>query len=306
MRTIIRGICWAWLLLWAGQVGATFAQEAANSAAQSALAAEPSPRAIPWRTDYRPAMAEAKAAGKLLLLWFVDPTQSATNEAFEQALLADPTICSRLGDYVTAKLPRQATVLLEGKPVELLQHPAFAEMQGCPGLAMIDQRDPQSPHFGRVVSIYPFTHGPIALDRLAVLLDLPTGTLTQRTLIFAVRTHPDRPQSAWSGVSPLLAEETEKHSRYQAAIHLQGHHRWDQRFHAINARLPDGLTANEVCAESWPRQSLVEAAEECVDCWRQSAGHWDHVRRRHALFGYDMHRGRNGIWYATGIFATRQ
>ena len=72
----------------------------------------------------------------------------------------------------------------------------------------------------------------------------------------------------------------------------------------INARLPANLVANEVCAESWPGQTLVEAAEECVDCWRQSPGHWDHVRRRHALFGYDIQRGRNGIWYAAGIFAT--
>ena len=31
---------------------------------------------------------------------------------------------------------------------------------------------------------------------MAVILDLPPGTLTQRTLIYAVRTHPERPASA--------------------------------------------------------------------------------------------------------------
>jgi hypothetical protein len=29
------------------------------------------------------------------------------------------------------------------------------------------------------------------------------------------------------------------------------------------------------------------------------------VRSRQSFFGYDMKRGRNGVWYATGIFARR-
>jgi hypothetical protein len=106
-------------------------------------------------------------------------------------------------------------------------------------------------------------------------------------------------------LSPLLAKETESHAWHQASIALQGHHNWESRFHAINARLPAGLLAQEVCAESWSGQSLVEAADECVASWRHSPGHWEAVRSRHALFGYDMKRGVNGVWYATGIFARR-
>ena len=63
--------------------------------------------------------------------------------------------------------------------------------------------------------------------------------------------------------------------------------------------------AQEVVAESWPNESLVEACVDCVDSWRQSPGHWRAVRSRHPLFGYDIKRGRNGIWYATGIFGRR-
>jgi len=251
-------------------------------------------------------MDQAKAEGKMLLLWFADDRDASNNTAFDRDVLQSKPIADRLGNFISVKLPLGATVMESGKPITLLKHPSFAELLGQPGLAIIDQRDPNSPHFGRVVSVYPFTKGPISRDRLAVLLDLPTGTLTQRTMIFAVRTHPLRPQSAWSEKSDMLTSETQQHSTYQAAIHRQGHHRWDQRFHQINARLPQSLVANEVCAESWPGQNLVEAAEDCVDCWRQSPGHWDHVRRRHAMFGYDIKRGRNGIWYATGIFASRR
>jgi hypothetical protein len=141
------------------------------------------------------------------------------------------------------------------------------------------------------------------VQQICVLLDLPPGTLTQRTMTYAVRTHREHPGSAWGKPLSVLAAETESHAAHQATILVQGHHQWDQRFHRINRRLPRGLVANEVCAESWPGQPLVEAAEECVDCWRQSPGHWDHVRRRHPFFGFDIKRGRNGVWYATGIFA---
>jgi hypothetical protein len=156
-----------------------------------------------------------------------------------------------------------------------------------------------------VVTIYPFKSGrTLSRQHLAELLDLPRGSLTQRTLIFAVRVHPERPASAESAAIPLLAAESESHARYQAQLGVQGHHDWDTRFHRINARLT-GLTAQEVCAESWPGQDLVDAAFECVDSWRQSSGHWSAVHSRNVYFGYDMKRGRNGVWYGTGIFARR-
>jgi hypothetical protein len=137
---------------------------------------------------------------------------------------------------------------------------------------------------------------------LRVLLELPIGSLTQRTLIYAVRLHPESPRSTDGHSHPLLFEEAEKHSSHQASIGVQGHHAWDQRFHRINARLPAGVIAQEVCAESWPGQDLFAAAVECVHSWRQSSGHWSAVSGRHAYFGCDMKRGANGIWYATGIF----
>jgi hypothetical protein len=140
---------------------------------------------------------------------------------------------------------------------------------------------------------------------LLVLLDLPAGSLTQRTLIFAVRTHPELPASTQGELISVLASESESHSQHQANINLQGHHQWESRFHRINARLPAGMLAQEVCAESWPGQGLFEAAIECVHSWRQSPGHWSAVRTQQSYFGYDMKRGRNGVWYATGIFARR-
>jgi hypothetical protein len=288
--------------LWAGVPAAT--SEDVIPAQANASQREAMPRTIEWRSDYARALDAAQQERKFALLWFFEPEQADAMAALEQGPLAAPGIAEVLEErYVAVRLPVGAR--RDGSDETLLAHPAFGELGGQAGLAIVDLTDEASPHFRRVVSVYPFRRGPITAERLAVLLTLPKGSLTQRTLIYAVRTHPETPQSAQGHFSYVLAEETAKHSGHQASIRLQGHHQWESRFHAINAQLPGGLVAREVCAESWPGQDLLDAAEECVASWRQSAGHWAAVSQRHTLFGYDMQRGANGVWYATGIFASR-
>jgi hypothetical protein len=261
---------------------------------------------IAWMDNYQQALEVAAERSQMALVWFYDPVASETNERFERDVLSQSLIADAIAERcVVAKLPLDAKSASEDIPLKLLDHPAFADMQHSPGLAMIDMTDSESPLFRQVVSVYPFTRGTISAEKLAVLLALPRGTLTQRTLMFAVRTHREGPRSTEGEFSSLLARETESHASHQARINRQGHHNWETRFHAINARLPSGLLAREVCAESWPGQGLVEAAEECVHSWRQSPGHWEAVRTKHALFGYDMKRGSNGVWYAAGIFGGR-
>ena len=199
---------------------------------------------VEWFEDYHDALSQAEASGQMVLIWFRDPAWEANDAAFERVILEDPTIATAIQQrYVAVKLPVDAVASSSGESVTLMKHSAFAEMLGLPGLAILDLTDVNSPHFRRVVSVYPFKGHYIAQSRLAALLDLPLGTLTQRTLIFAVRTHPEQPASARSHLSQLLAQETESHAYYQASITLQGHHHWESRFHAINARLPAGLLA---------------------------------------------------------------
>ena len=201
------------------------------------------------------------------------------------------------------RLPLGAEIPVEGKRVRLLEEPGFEEMLNQPGLAVIDFAHPAAAYFGCVVSTFPMIAGHwYAAENVRAILDLPPGTLTQRTLIYAVRVHPERPASTEGRLDPHLAGEAEQHSQYQASIHRQGHHFWETRFQRISAQLPAGLTAAEVCAESWPGQRLLESAIECVRCWRLSSGHWRGVSSYHPVYGYDMKRGTNGVWYATGVF----
>jgi hypothetical protein len=288
------------LLLWTGLSAAAATMSPARDTPQ-----DDDVPAIDWQSDYRAAYELAEAQRRQLLVWFRDAAQSETRSDLGE-LWNDLQIRRRMQRFVPVRVATGTIIVEMGSPMLLAAHPAFAELDERPGLAVIDLSDPRSPHYGYVVSIYPLdAASPISTAELTVLLDLPSGSLTQRTLIFAVRTHPESPRSASGEFLGLLAAEAESHSALQARRMLQGHHDWEQRFYRLNDQLPDRLVALEVCAESWPGQPLLRAARGCVDSWRRSPGHWNIVRQAHPVFGYDMKRGRNGIWYATGVFGHR-
>lgn len=262
--------------------------------------------ALDWDVNYPQAMAEASRSSKMLLVLFYDEQPSHSQQQFDASWRESEQVRAAAAKFTLVKLPIDAVVDVDGKPMKLLDHGAFAELRGSAGLAIIDLTDPASKDYRQVVSVFPFSSRyPLDEHSLLVMLDLPAGSLTQRTLIFAVRTHPEHPASAEGQFASLLADETRKQADYQASITMQGHQNWESRFQLINRRLANGMVAQEVCAESWPGQGLFDAAIECVHSWRQSSGHWDAVRSRQPMFGYDMKRGRNGVWYATGIFAHR-
>lgn len=265
------------------------------------------PAALPWHSDYAEAWREASTRRKMLFILFYDPSPKGLGRRYESEVLGSAAVRKELADYVLAKLPLDARFDCDSGRTVILEDPAFAEMLKSEGVAILDFVHEDCRQYGCVVSTFPFLKGRLfTVDQTRAMLELPPGTLTQRTLIYAVRTHPDRPASTQGKLDAVLAGEAESHSDHQARIQLQGHHNWETRFHRINARLPQGYLATEVCAESWPGEPLLQAAIECVRCWRYSTGHWSAVRARHGRYGYDMKRGANGIWYATGIFGGRR
>jgi hypothetical protein len=278
----------------------------APAAAPGKPAEKKRPTNVAWLGDYAQAWEIADRQAKMLFVYFCKTGQSQLRDKFDSEALADPEVRKKLESPVRVRLPLDAKVAVDGHQTKLLEHPAFAEMLGLPGLAMIDLAHKSAKYYGHVVSVFPFLDEQVySTDEMKVILDLPPGTLTQRTLIYAVRTHPEHPESTRGEFNPNLQEEAENHSQYQAEIRVQGHHFWENRFHRINGQLPGGCLASEVCAESWPGQGLLAAAVECVRCWRLSSGHWGAVRECHPVYGYDMKRGDNGVWYATGIFGRR-
>jgi len=260
---------------------------------------------VKWFSDYGQAMSVAERNHQMLLVEFYAGQTPRSKDPVVKAFDDSEPLKKLARRYVRVRISQAQQARVGGESIVLSNHGAFAELQGQPGLAIVDFTNPKSPQYGYVVSIYPFSLlAALSVEKLTVLLDLPPGSLTQRTLIFAVRTNPEHPASATGQLFDPLVVEAESQAAYQASATRQGHQHWETRFHRINRRLPDGLMSQEVCAESWPGQGLIEAALECVHSWRQSPGHWNAVRSSHRFFGYDMKRGRNGVWYATGIFST--
>jgi hypothetical protein len=240
----------------------------------------------------------------MLLINFVPTSTSRAQQDLERAIAQRPDWQQKLDRFVLCKVPATAEIPVKGEPITVLKHAAFGEMHGRPGVAVVDLASEGEPHYGRVVSAFPFMTGKYyrwQTSHFAAVLDLPPGTITQRTMIWAVRTHPERPASTSGVQDPALATAARSHSQHQASIGVQGHHNWEGRFHRLRRLLGGGLPV-EVVAESWPGQTMIDSCVDCVHSWRQSSGHWSAVRSPQSRFGYDIRRGRNGIWYGTGIF----
>jgi len=261
---------------------------------------------LDWHTDYTRAVQDAKRRQRLLVVNFVPPNDSpacAAQCSFEKYLDTHATLRRQLDGVVLARIPLHAKT--DGAARPIIDEPVFEHLGGRPGLAILDFQHSGEPYYGQVVTVLPFTPGKYYRwdnSHLALALDLPPGTITQRMMVWAVRTHPEAPQSTVGEQHPALAAAAAKHSVYQARLGVQGHQNWERRFHEVRAAA-DAASAREVVAESWPDQDLVDSCIDCVESWRHSPGHWRAVRSRHRLFGYDIRRGRNGIWYGTGIFA---
>jgi len=264
---------------------------------------------LKWLTDYGAAMTQAEVSRKFMLIYFYENEPSANQRRFEAESLAIPQVVEKLrNECVLVKVPLGYEVSVGGELGPLMNFEAFADLNRRPGLAMIDYVHEHEDIHGYVVSVLPLDNGKyyrFSPDYVRTILELPAGTLTQRTMIFAVRVHPEKPASTRGRPNTSLFTEAREHSFFQARLRNQGHHNWGSRFQRITNLLGGGLRAQEVVAESWPGENLVDAAIDCVDCWRQSPGHWGAVVSDQPQFGYDIKKGENGIWYATGLFGNR-
>ena len=262
-------------------------------------AAAPQGQGPRWIDGYAAGVDAAEDADAMLL---VSVAPGPENDAVA-ARLARPDVQAR---FTRSGTPWVFCRVTGSAADRLVADPSLAEMRRGPGVFVVDHAHPEWD--GRVVSILPRTPGkyyrfePAHVDELAAL---PAGSLTQRSMILAVRIHPESPQSTCGTCDATLCREAAAHSGHQAAIRRQGHHGWDARSQRVVGAAGGAGSASEVCAESWENQDLLDSCVDCVASWRQSSGHWGAVRAPQAAFGYDIRQGTNGIWYATGIFLQR-
>jgi hypothetical protein len=255
-------------------------------------------------TDYGEAIRQAEREKRDLLIYF------RPDDRLDE-VLRDDEIKKGVARHVFLQVPPS----YEFRGKRLLDEPALDEMMGRPGLVVISVHDPDLPTHRQAISVHPFVSSHYnwvpgyGAQEIAAILDLPPrATLSQRSMIYAIRVHPERPKSVHGQLHSSLARHAEQHSQRQAALCRQHH----ADILAASARFQQEIgtavgAASEVVAESWGRvvggENVLEAAFSCVDAWRHSSGHWGAVTRPTRYFAYDIARGSNGTWYATGIFA---
>jgi hypothetical protein len=285
------------------------ATEAATSDAETTAAVEPAPEfvsagGVDWYVDYYSAYRAAAGEKRFLLINVVPTNMSSAQQSAENYIAQSGRLQEQLKHVVRLRVSCDATICVEGQTRRLLSFGSFAELSGGSGFVLIDLCNTSESYYGHTVSVLPYAGGKyyhFRPDYLSTILSVPAGTLTQRTMIWAVRIHPERPQSTGGMHHPTLADGAMQQASYQANVGQQGHQNFETRFHSLSAAAGSGVS--EVCAESWPGQNMIDSCIDCVDSWRHSSGHWQGVSRPHRAFGYDIRRGRNGIWYGTGIFA---
>lgn len=260
---------------------------------------------LDWHTDYEAAYGEAAREHKMLFILFRDEQRPQVSDAYERDILSSSDLEPALARVVRVVLPLDAnrpTVIPELPDLKLIAHNAFKYMYGRQGIAMIDLTSPESEHYGQVVSAHPFTPGKhYTATSTKIVLGLPTGTVTQRALIYAVRLHPAAPISTTDGkCHSYLCKQAREASNLMAMYGSVGHHDWGNRQGTIAAQT--GRSAMEVAAMAG-NTSLIDAAVQVVDQWYGSPAHWGIMSTPAAIFGYDLVRDSAGNWWGTGLFA---
>jgi hypothetical protein len=270
---------------------------------------------IDWETDYEYAMMTAEMSSRCLLIYLCADSDSVIPETlasfpidaacrtFDTVVLDDDFVRSGLDWYILLKLPMDAVITdEEGLEQSIYSLPGFEHMLEHPGLVVIDFARRDTPYYKDVVGILPFLRGDCPTAKQSeTFLNLPPGTLTQRTLTYAVRIHRDRPLSSDGEPLPIVVREAAVHALYQAERGVLTHQNFSARSNRVKEVLGDG-SPSEICAQSQRGVSLFEGAITCMKLWRHSSAHWSIARRDHTYYGYDMALGKNGSWYAVGFF----
>jgi len=223
-----------------------------------------------WHTDYDDACKKAMQEKKDLVIYF------RKDDRLDE-VLDDSEVKERLERFICLKVP--ASYQYKGE--RLLDHDALTEMMGRPGLAVVSLHDEDLPTNFHVISVHPFVRSryqwvpDYGVEQVQTILDLPTkASLTQRSMIYAIRVHPERPQSVYAECHAAFLDHAKRHSARQAGLARQHHADIIAASNYFRSEwgLPVGI-ASEVVAESWGRvvggENVLEAAFSSVEAWRK-------------------------------------
>lgn len=260
-----------------------------------------------WTTDYVDAYQRAIAGRRLLIMLFRPPSDTGTTGGNSDNL-PGPADLPVLSETVCVLVPTDMRI--PGQPPEstarLLDHRSFRHLQGEPGIAVVDLTSTDSPHFGRVVSAFPG-----ATDRRSILaalqpaLTLPPGTISQRSLLMAIRAAEPESPLARQGSLEFLNGLANRNCRYMAHLEQSGLFEAEQRREAVYQQFGDDAVLLEHVFATDSPTTLQSAAAAAAAFWKAD-GKLTLAEGRQVLgYGLDLFESTgSGRWYATLLIVT--
>ena len=258
---------------------------------------------LKWHEDYLAAYQEATEQRKPLLMVFTDPAEQNSSESLASDF-AEPKLDSLLDGFVRVTMPINTAAPSQAPgefPTLLLEHRSFRHLSIRSGIVIVDLTAPDSGNYGRVVSALAAPeNGRYSAETLRSLLELPTGTISQRTFLLTLRS--SMPDSVFSRApfSTELNALANRNARFMAHYEQVGAYEVSERAAAVAQRFGADAKLRELLFASEPGVTLQEASMQAVQNWLENEQDFPGVSNSGTAFGIELFQSpTSSRWFAT-------
>jgi hypothetical protein len=265
---------------------------------------------LSWHGDYLAAYVEASQEKRYLLMLFRETIIGGEPLATTDSVFA-PSMRPMLEQFSRVELPLNAAMpILSNKtndtksgalPNLLLKHRSFRHLGMQSGIAVVDLTDPTSTNHARVVSVLPLPEsGQFNDDDLMLALTLPKGAISQRTLLFAIRSTVPDSSLSMREFSPTLVELAHRNSRYMANAGRVGSFDQESRKQRIEQDFGPQADLKQLVFATESETSIQDAALQAVANWIGTSESFDILDAPAEAMGMDMFQNsESGRWFVT-------
>lgn len=255
---------------------------------------------LSWEQDYLTAYKAATELRKPLLIVFRDTVDPESINSPSTGL-AVPDLVPLLDSFVRLALPSNTTIPGQAGGTLLLEHRAFRHLNIHPGIAIVDLTDPESSWYGRVVSALPQPpNGRYSPELVRPLLQLPSGTVTHRSLLFALQNATPQSQFASLESTTTLNRLADRNCRFMAQYGQAGAFDASNRRAAVSTEFGETAQVRELFFASDDRQTIQDAAALAVEAWVRNPDDFRSLNGIVDGYGLEMFQSpESGRWFAT-------
>ena len=265
--------------------------------------------ALIWHQDYLAGYQQAMQEKRPLLMQFRDISEPDVSES-RIAGFGASELQPLLENFVRVSMPVGSIVpgqTTGQAPSRLLDHRSFRHLNGKAGVVIIDLTEPSAANFARVVSALPLpSDGRFSPEILSKLLQLPAGSIGQRTLLLSIRTATSAPDFTVGEQQPLLNQLANRNARLMAQAEIVGSYEQGGRVAAITEAFGTEAKIGELLYATEGTSTVQEAAIGAVRQWLSTPADKALMSRPATAYGIELFQSQTSQrWFATCIIVTK-